>query len=66
MDNEFSVHWFRQDLRLSDNPSLNYLSTKHKNIIGIFIFDEVNCDRKLGSASKIWLHHSLKNLKATN
>ena len=62
MDNEFSVHWFRQDLRLSDNPSLNYLSTKHKNIIGIFIFDEVNCDRKLGSASKIWLHHSLKNL----
>ena len=27
-----------------------------------FYYDEVNCDRKLGSASKLWLHYSLKNL----
>ena len=59
MTNEFSLHWFRQDLRLSDNPSLNYLSQKHKRIVCVFIFDEVNCNRKLGSASKTWLHYSL-------
>ena len=33
MKHEFAVHWFRQDLRVSDNPSLNYLSTKHENIL---------------------------------
>ena len=62
MENEFLIHWFRQDLRISDNPSLNYLSTKNKKIICIFILDEVNCERQLGSASKLWLHYSLKNL----
>ena len=38
MENEFLIHWFRQDLRISDNPSLNYLSTKNKKIICIFIY----------------------------
>ena len=59
MTNEFSLHWFRQDLRLSDNPSLNYLSQKYKRIVCVFIYDEVNCNRKIGSASKTWLHYSL-------
>ncbi len=59
MIEEISIHWFRQDLRLSDNPSLNFLSKNYKNIVGIFILDEFNSDIKLGSASKIWLHHSL-------
>ena len=45
MNNEFSIHWFRQDLRINDNPSLNYLSTNGDNIICIFIYDEINCDR---------------------
>lgn len=61
-DNQFSIHWFRKDLRLNDNPSLNYLSKKKKNIVGIFIYDDVNCSRELGSASKVWLYNSLKNL----
>ncbi len=62
MKDGIGIHWFRQDLRISDNPSLNYLSKKYKKIVPVFILDEVNCDRKLGSASKIWLHHSLLNL----
>ncbi len=59
MKQEFAIHWFRQDLRIKDNPSLNYLSKKYKRIVAVYIYDEVNCDKKLGSASKIWLHHSL-------
>ena len=32
---------------------------KYKRIVCVFIYDEVNCNRKLGSASKTWLHYSL-------
>ena len=57
-----AIHWFRHDLRIKDNPSLNYLSKNHDNILGIFIFDEINSDPKLGSASKVWLNASLEYL----
>ena len=59
---KIGIHWFRQDLRINDNPSLNYLSKKYKKILAVFILDEINSNRKLGSASKIWLYHSLKDL----
>ncbi len=62
MNDEIAIHWFRQDLRVSDNPSLNYLSEKYENIVAIYILDEVNCERKMGAASKTWLHHSLLSL----
>ena len=62
MKNKVAVHWFRQDLRVKDNPSLNYLSKKYENIIGLFVFDDVNSDPRLGSASKVWLYESLKHL----
>ena len=31
MKNKVAIHWFRQDLRIKDNPSLNYLSEKYDN-----------------------------------
>ena len=62
MNDEIAIHWFRQDLRISDNPSLNFLSEKYDNIVAVYILDEVNCDRKMGSASKTWLHYSLLSL----
>lgn len=56
------IHWFRQDLRLKDNPSLSY-AAKGKKILPIYILDEKNsCDYKMGEASKWWLHYSLKSL----
>ena len=64
MKDEIALHWFRQDLRLSDNPSLNYLFSKYNKIICVFILDEINCNKKLGSASKTWLFHSLKYLNS--
>ena len=62
MKEKVSIHWFRQDLRIQDNHSLNYLSEKHENVVCIYILDEVNCDRKIGSAGKVWLHNSLDDL----
>ena len=62
MKNKVSIHWFRQDLRIQDNPSLNYLSKSYDNVVCVYILDEINCDRILGSASKVWLYGALKNL----
>ena len=62
MKKKIAIHWFRYDLRILDKPSLNYLSNNYDNILGIYIFDEINSDPKLGSASKVWLNSSLKYL----
>jgi deoxyribodipyrimidine photo-lyase len=53
-----NIHWFRNDLRLSDNLSFTN-ACKAKNLLSIFIFNE---EDNIGSASKIWLHHSLNSL----
>ncbi len=62
MKEEISIHWFRQDLRLNDNTSLNYLSKNNHKIVCIFIYDEINCEKNFGEAGKVWLHQSLDYL----
>ena len=57
-----SIHWFRQDLRLSDNPALSE-AIESGDILPIYILDDINSnDNKMGEASRWWLHHSLSNL----
>ena len=57
-----SIMWFRQDLRVKDNPALNAACDMGK-IVPIYIFDESAPDGRMpGGASKWWLHHSLKSL----
>ena len=57
-----SIFWFRQDLRLENNPAL-LAASKCGEIIPVFILDEVNNrNQVLGAASKLWLHNSLKAL----
>ena len=58
---KISINWFRKDLRLNDNPSLNFLSKKKLPVLNLFIIDSDN-QKPIGSASKVWLHHSLKDL----
>ena len=61
-ERDISIIWFRQDLRINDNPALSE-SLKHSIVYPIYIFDDVNAkDQEMGAASKIWLHHSLNNL----
>ena len=54
-----SIHWFRNDLRLADNPALSAASGN--DVLPIFILDPIDSEG-MGAASKLWLHHSLKKL----
>lgn len=59
------IHWFRQDLRLSDNPAL-FDAVAKGLVIPIYILDDVNSDRyKMGAASRCWLHQSLIALNSS-
>ena len=56
------IHWFRQDLRLTDNPALSE-AAKNGLLLPIYIYDEKNSgDQHLGAASRWWLHNSLSEL----
>ncbi|MEM7562206.1 MAG: deoxyribodipyrimidine photo-lyase [Pseudomonadota bacterium] len=54
--------WFRQDLRISDNPAL-VRAAETGNLLPIYILDDINAaDWAMGGASRVWLHHSLAAL----
>ena len=55
--------WFRQDLRIADNPAfLKACETSHR-VLPIYILDDENSGRwKMGAASRWWLHQSLRKL----
>ncbi|MDQ5884210.1 MAG: deoxyribodipyrimidine photo-lyase [Pseudomonadota bacterium] len=56
-----ALFWFRQDLRLSDNPGLYQACKDHDELLCIYIIDTpINELRK--KAQSWWLYHSLKNL----
>jgi len=58
-----SILWFRVDLRLSDNPALQKALELGNPILPIYILDDEDAEnRKLGDASKWWLHSSLNKL----
>lgn len=55
--------WFRQDLRLHDNPALIAAAKSGHKIIPVYILDDESAgDWKMGGTSRWWLHHSLKSL----
>lgn len=54
------IVWFRQDLRLRDNPALLAAHESGQPIIPVYILDDVNSgDWRMGGASRWWLHQSL-------
>ena len=62
MSNLKTIHWFRQDLRLTDNPALHQASSNDQ-VLPVYILDSENAGEfSLGGASRVWLHHSLKIL----
>ncbi len=54
------IMWFRQDLRLADNPALDF-ARQAERVLPVFIWDP---DLAWGpqGAQKVWLHHSLQSL----
>ena len=60
-----AIHWFRQDLRLADNPALAH-AARHGTVLPIYILDDASAGaHALGGASRCWLHHSLAALDAS-
>lgn len=58
-----NIVWFRQDLRLADNPALTAAARSGPAVLPIFILDEnEKAEWGPGSASRWWLHQSLKSL----
>lgn len=58
-----AIVWFKKDLRVIDNPALSAAIKSGFKIIPIYIIDEISPNAiKAGSASKLWLYHSLKSL----
>ncbi len=53
--------WFRQDLRLSDNPAFFEACSRHGRVVPLYIVDARNSPP--GSAQSWWLHHSLNALE---
>ncbi|MBB5372375.1 cryptochrome/photolyase family protein [Acidocella aromatica] len=49
--------WFRNDLRLADNPALHAACAAGGKVALLYILDE-----RAGAASRWWLHHSLAAL----
>lgn len=62
MPTSLAIHWFRQDLRLVDNPALTQ-AAQAGQVLPIYILDETQAgDWRMGGASRVWLHHSLQAL----
>lgn len=57
------IVWFRQDLRLGDNPAWANACATKVPVIPVYILDDKNAAQwKMGGASRAWLHHSLTAL----
>ncbi|HLT66607.1 MAG TPA: deoxyribodipyrimidine photo-lyase, partial [Microbacterium sp.] len=58
-----SVVWFRDDLRVADNPALSAAIDRDGDVIALYLLDEETPGiRPLGGAARWWLHHSLAAL----
>lgn len=57
-----TILWFRQDLRLHDQPAL-LAAAEQGLVIPIYILDDdTPGDWRMGAAQRWWLHHSLTSL----
>ncbi len=61
--NDPVIVWFRQDLRLADQPALRAASATGRPVVPVFIHGTRDGDRWApGGASRWWLHGSLSRL----
>ena len=57
-----SLHWFRQDLRLADNPALLTAIAAGATACLYVLDDDAPGEWRIGGAQRWWLHHSLASL----
>lgn len=64
MSGGVTVVWFRDDLRVADNPALSDAVERGEPVLAVYILDEVSSGiRALGGATRWWLHESLLSLE---
>jgi deoxyribodipyrimidine photo-lyase len=60
-----AIVWFRNDLRLDDNPALTAAARSDAPLVALYVLDDDNAGAwRMGGASRWWLHHSLSSLAA--
>ncbi len=59
-----SIVWFRQDLRLADNPALREAAAAGRVLPVYVLDDDAAGSWAMGGAHRWWLHHSLTSLGA--
>ena len=60
-----TILWFRQDLRLQDNPALRAALARGGPVIPVYIRDDDGEEPwRVGGAAGWWLHHALRALQA--
>ena len=60
-----AVVWFRDDLRVADNPALTAAAGSGMPVVCVYVLDDESPGvRAPGGASRWWLHHSLTALSA--
>jgi deoxyribodipyrimidine photo-lyase len=57
--------WFRNDLRLADNPALAAAAKSGRPLIALYVLEEARSHRAMGGASRWWLAESLRTLRET-
>ena len=62
MDQEPVIVWFRNDLRLADNPALRHAVDSGRPVIALYVLDQTPGVRPMGAASLWWLDKSLRSL----
>ena len=62
-NNMNTLLWFQRDLRIANNPSLNWALQQGKPIVAVYIYSpEEDAPWSEGAASRWWLHQSLTKL----
>ncbi|MEL6435657.1 MAG: deoxyribodipyrimidine photo-lyase [Pseudomonadota bacterium] len=59
------IVWFRDDLRVTDNPALNAAAASGRAVVPVFILETTEHHVPFGGAQRWWLHHSLTSLDAS-
>ncbi|GAA2245240.1 DNA photolyase family protein [Herbiconiux moechotypicola] len=63
MTGSTTLVWFRDDLRVRDNPALTAAAKRDAPIVCLYVLDDESAGvRPLGGASRWWLHGSLEAL----
>jgi deoxyribodipyrimidine photo-lyase len=60
-----AIVWFRDDLRLADNPALAAAAESGAPLVALYVLDDAAMGAwRPGGASRWWLHHSLTSVAA--